>query len=191
MSTAAVVGFVSSLIFCIPIIPQLLGLILGIVGIGTTSGRRVRGRGLSIAAVCIAPLVLVGWVGIGAVAYTVATTFVAIQNDVEAVLSADAADLDELAGAIHDDHFSARLKIAVDKGATTAFLGRVADAHGRLKSLAPAAASWTSAPGGGVSHLIGKFTKGDAAVDLTIGFDGLKPEIDNITVGNLPLMPRQ
>lgn len=55
-SKAAVTGFIFSLLFCIPGVHVLLGLLFGIIGLGATKGGRMRGRGLAIAAI---PLSLV------------------------------------------------------------------------------------------------------------------------------------
>ena len=63
MSGMAVAGFVSSVIFCCPVLSPLLGLIFSLVGLAQTKGGVRRGRGLAIAGLVIAILVvaLQGW----------------------------------------------------------------------------------------------------------------------------------
>jgi len=62
-SIAAILGLISSLIFCIPVITQVLGILFGLAGIlsvATSEGRR-KGIGLSIAAIVLSGLLLIGW----------------------------------------------------------------------------------------------------------------------------------
>lgn len=61
-SKSAITGFVSSLLICIPVVPSLVGLIAGVMGISSTSGGSRRGRGLAIAAIPISLLTGAGWV---------------------------------------------------------------------------------------------------------------------------------
>ncbi|HUU22024.1 MAG TPA: DUF4190 domain-containing protein [Phycisphaerae bacterium] len=191
MSTAAVAGFVCSMIVCIPVVTQLLGLILGIVGIGRTSGGRARGRGLAIAALCIAGPVLLFWIAVGAFAIPFGAKYLAIMRDIEPLLAADVETQAEQVRAIREEHFSARLKLAVDAEATLGFVRKVREAYGRLDEILPAEPAWTSRAGGGVIRLVGKFARGEATIDVTVGFNGLEPEIDNISVGELVLAPEQ
>ncbi len=65
MSGMAVAGFVSSVIFCCPVLSPLLGLIFSLVGLMQTKGGMRRGRGLAIAGVIIALLVGVPLQGYG------------------------------------------------------------------------------------------------------------------------------
>ena len=63
MSVMAIVGFVSSLMICCPVLSPLLGLIFSLVGLSQTKGGARRGRGLAIAGLIIA-LIMVpihGW----------------------------------------------------------------------------------------------------------------------------------
>ena len=63
MSAMAVTGFVSSLIFCCPVLSPLLGLIFSLVGLSQTKAGVRRGRGLAIAGLIIAILMVPihGW----------------------------------------------------------------------------------------------------------------------------------
>ncbi len=58
MSAMAVTGFVSSLIVCCPVLSPLLGLIFSLVGLSQTKGGVRRGRGLAIAGLIIAIVVI-------------------------------------------------------------------------------------------------------------------------------------
>ncbi len=58
MSAMAVTGFVSSLIFCCPVLSPLLGLIFSLVGLSQTKGGVRRGRGLAIAGLIISIVVI-------------------------------------------------------------------------------------------------------------------------------------
>ncbi len=58
MSGMAVAGFVSSIIFCCPVLSPLLGLIFSLVGLSQTKGGVRRGRGLAIAGLIIAIVVI-------------------------------------------------------------------------------------------------------------------------------------
>ena len=60
-SKSAITGFVSSLLICIPVVPSLVGLIAGVMGISSTSGGRRRGRWLAVAAIPISLLTGAGW----------------------------------------------------------------------------------------------------------------------------------
>ncbi len=63
MSAMAVAGFVSSLIVCCPVLSPLLGLIFSLVGLSQTKGGVRRGRGLAIAGLIIAIIMVPihGW----------------------------------------------------------------------------------------------------------------------------------
>jgi len=58
MSIMAVVGFVSSLMVCCPVLSPLLGLIFSLVGLSQTKGGVRRGRGLAIAGLIISIVVI-------------------------------------------------------------------------------------------------------------------------------------
>jgi hypothetical protein len=58
----AIAGLIFSIIgLCVPILSGLIGLILGIVGLAKTRNPAVGGKGLSIAAIIIGALTLIGW----------------------------------------------------------------------------------------------------------------------------------
>lgn len=192
MSGAALVGFISSLVFPIPLVTQILGLILGIVGISVTSGGRARGRGLAVAAVVIAPLVAIGWMLIAVLVVILAVAAFGIAGDIKPLLEADQPNLPAVVSRVYEGSFSKRLKLRVSEQDVLDYLERVHEAYGNLEELEAAAQPWQTA-GGGSSDLLltGKFTKGSANIQLRLGFTGLSPEIDNITVGELTLAPEQ
>jgi hypothetical protein len=185
LSKAAVAGFVSALVILIPVVTQLLGGVLGIVGIVRTARGRQRGRGLAIAAVCISAIALVGWLILGAAGATV-YTLVAVGARVEPLLNQDAADRLEAVQRFREDSFSARLKLTVDQPALMQFLDRVREQYGTLTTAAYAGRPLTrTADGQGITaHRVGEFSLGRANIDVVMGFDGWSPQIDNLTVGD-------
>jgi len=60
-SGAAVASLICGILGCIPFITSLLAVILGIVGIKSTSGGRAGGRGLAIAGLILGLLGIGGW----------------------------------------------------------------------------------------------------------------------------------
>jgi hypothetical protein len=193
MSTAALVGFVSSLVICIPLLTQLLGAILGIFGVVQTSGGRRRGRGLAIAAICISLSAAVVWGGAGFAGYTLITSAKAILTDTKPLFSSPEADLQTAVSRLRDAHFSARLKLRVDEQAVQDFARQVIARHGRLKGFRPGDPPLAPTPNGqGLElHVVGLFATSTADITFVIGRNGLALEIDNVTVGDLVLMPRQ
>ena len=109
----------------------------------------------------------------------------------ERLLAAESADLLSLVSQVRDEGFSERLKFAVDEEATAEFVRSVSAIHGQLDGLELDDTLWASTPGGpgGVLPLKGRFANGTADVLVTLGFNGTKPEIDNLQVGDLSLAP--
>lgn len=69
-SVLAIVSLVSGLLFCIPVLPQALGVILGIaalIAVGRSAGR-IKGRGLAIGGIVASTLSIVGW-GVASLAF--------------------------------------------------------------------------------------------------------------------------
>ena len=193
MSSAAAGGFVCSLILCVPLLTQLLGGVLGIVGIARTSGGRQRGRGLAIAAVGISVVGLVLWIGAGLFGlwgWEIMHTGVPFE---ELLRDDSPANITQL----RDECFSARLALAVDEQAWADYVQQVRDEYGTLQSATFDSKPVTTTPGGQgiIVHRRVLFTKetdeSRASIDVTLGFRGLQAEIDNITVGDLTLLPEQ
>ena len=191
MSTPAIVGFISSLVVCIPFLTQVVGLILGIVGIVSTSGGRTRGRGLAVAATIISPLVGLVWAGVVFLTVTMFFGAVALSREFGPLLQIEKEDLPELASEVRDATFSLRLKNQVSDEQVLAFINNVVGVNGRVDSFEPRNPPWSqTADGQGmVLHLTGDFANGPADVEITVGFAGFRPEIDNVQVGDLVLAP--
>jgi hypothetical protein len=188
MSAAAVTGFVSSLVFCLPLVTQLLGLVLGIVGIAKTSAGRARGRGLAIAAVVISLVVGGLWVLAGIPLMGT----LRIASNIRPLLEADQADLPAVVSRVYGASFSDRLKLRVSERDVVDYLERVHETYGDLEALRSSSQFWQPASGEAADlALTGKFTKGTAGVRVTLGIGAFVPEIDNITVGDLVLAPEQ
>ena len=193
LSTAALVGFISSVVVCIPLLTQLLGFILGIAGIVSTSGGRARGRGLAIAATIISPLVGLAWAALIFVTVTMFFGAIALARQVQPVLEIEGADLPAVVAEVREATFSLRLKNQASEQDVLAFAKEVAGVHGRVASFEPRNPPWSQTPDGQgmVLHLTGDFANGPADVEITVGFAGFHPEIDNIQIGDLVLAPWQ
>ncbi|MCH7813656.1 MAG: hypothetical protein IID40_06505 [Planctomycetes bacterium] len=193
LSGVSVAGFVCSVLVCIPILAQLLGLILGIVGLSQTSGGRRRGRGWAIAAVIISPLVALGLCAVGCVGFVFFKAVVTLPQNVQLVLAASDDDLAAAARALHDNHFSERLKLQVDDQALVAFARRVEAAYGHLTGIrrADEVLKQTADGQSHLIHVIGQFDDEEIDIKITTGFKGLTAQIDDIVVGDFALMPRQ
>ena len=81
----------------------------------------------------------------------------------------------------------------VDQSALTQFLDRVREQYGTLRTAVFADRPWSLTADGQVmtTHRVGAFSLGRANIDVVIGFDGWSPQIDNLTVGDLTLLPKQ
>jgi len=186
-----VAALICSLVFCIPLVTQLVGLVLGIVGIAHTSGGQRRGRGLAVAAVIISPLAILGWIVAGFLIYAFFMAVVGIGESVRPLLASESPTTEAVAD-VYEDHFSSRLKQTVDQAGFTDFLGRVRDQYGRATQIQSANPpfSQTSDGQGLILHLRARFGDQYQKVNLTLGFMGMTPEIDNLTVGELTLSER-
>jgi hypothetical protein len=94
-SAAAIAGFVFSLLICIPVLGGILGLVFGLVGLGSTAGGRRRGRGLAIAAIPLS--LLTGFVS-GLFAYAVWSAgrdLITMVDQIEPIFQANDAALDD------------------------------------------------------------------------------------------------
>jgi hypothetical protein len=65
-SGAAIGSLICGILGCIPVITSLLAIILGIIGIKSTSGGRAGGRGMAIAGLLLGLLGIAGWGAFGA-----------------------------------------------------------------------------------------------------------------------------
>jgi len=183
-----VAALICSLVFCIPLVTQLVGLVLGIVGIAHTSDGQRRGRGLAVAAVIISPLAILGWIVVGFLVYAFFMAVVGIGESVRPLLASESPTAEAVAD-MYGDHFSARLKQRVDEAGFTDFLSRVRERYGRATAIQSANPpfSQTSDGQGIILHLQARFGDQYEKVNLTLGFMGMTPEIDNFTVGELAI----
>ncbi|MFQ5490229.1 MAG: DUF4190 domain-containing protein [Phycisphaerae bacterium] len=191
MSTACVAAFICSLLLCIPFLTQLVGLILGIVGIGYTSGQKARGRGLAIAAVVISPFGALAWCALALVWMQTILPMSGMGQQLERLWNDET--LAEATTFLYEDILSERLKVRVDQPALQAYARQVIARYGKIQSMNPADEFTTQRfdDDGWVLNFQGRFEQGPADIAIDVGLDGLKPQIDNITVGELVLAPEQ
>ena len=188
MSTMAVVGFVSSVIVCCPVLSPLLGLIFSLVGLSQTKGGVRRGRGLAIAGLIISIVVIpLQGLGIPMVAgrakswipIAVATTSFQ-SGDVDAGIAAwyDLAS-DDLKSAMTEDEFAAWVNAEFKK-------------HGGLQSLqlSPNQAGSPSPDGERAQlHWRAQFPSEtmDIYTDISVGSWG-RMFLENVTIGDAQLI---
>jgi hypothetical protein len=191
-SKAAVVGLVSSLAACVPVLSPLLGLIFGIVGIRSTRGGRMGGRGLAIAAVIVAVAGaglqgVVGFLGYGLYGNfreSMQTAEGAIKPLKESVVHVE--ELGPKAYALG----SARFRQRVSQEQFNDWLKEVLGKHGQLHSFTPGRppAEWSNTRDAITLHLIGKFLNGTTTIDFRIALTGDRPAFDDIRVeGHSPI----
>ena len=188
MSAMAVTGFVSSLIFCCPVLSPLLGLIFSLVGLSQTKGGARRGRGLAKAGLIISIVVIpLQGLGIpmvagraqGLVRIAVATT--AFQSgDIDTGIAAwyDLAS-DDLKSAMTGDEFAAWVNAEFEK-------------HGGLQSLQLITNQQGSlSPDGERTRLPwrAQFPSEtmDVYTDLSVGSWG-RMFLENVTIGDAELI---
>lgn len=182
-SFVAITGFVLS--FLLPLAP--LGVLLGIVGIFRTRGRR-RGMGLSIASIPIG-LVVSGFTTLTIFAVWMLTT---LGNDASSAtrgcLSISRNAVSE-AAAEYYERFSPRFQVVVSSDEFEAWLTEVLTQHGALQTLRPTKTNIiTKTPDGYAFSFTGEFVNGAARVLVTMGMNDMAPEIDDIEVDGLSAM---
>ena len=188
MSAMAVVGFVSSLMVCCPVLSPLLGLIFSLVGLSQTKGGVRRGRGLAIAGLIISIVVIpLQGLGIPMVVgrakglFPIAVATTSFQSgDVDAGIAAwyDLAS-DDLKSAMTEDEFATWVNAEFKK-------------HGGLESLqlSPNQAGSPS-PDGGRTQLQwrAQFPSEtvDVYTDISVGSWG-RIFLENVTIGDAQLI---
>ncbi len=60
----AIISLICGLLFCIPIIPALFGIVLGILGLQKTRDPRVKGKSFSIAGISVSACAILLWVAV-------------------------------------------------------------------------------------------------------------------------------
>lgn len=193
LSSTCVAALVCSLLVCIPLVTQLVGLILGILGLGYTSGGKARGRGLAIAALVISPLAALAWCGAALFWVALIIPIMTLDNDLAPLWSDDNVTMTQAAAAIHQTVLSERLKVRVDQTALLTYSQQVVARYGQVKSIKPSPTMLTNRQDdvGWILHLDAQFAEGPTNLSVLIGLDGFAPQIDNITVGDLTLAPDQ
>lgn len=192
MSKAAVTGFVSSLVFCVPGLSPLLGLIFGIVGIAATSRGRRRGRGLAIAAIPIALVVGAGHCYLGYYMAVVMGKMLAFPTRVVPVFQASSAKVPEAAAEAYQLS-SAGFRRAVSEDQFQAWVAEVIAERGQLQKVTQSHPPFDKDPRGGdvvIAHLAGDFVNGSAVIDVVIALNKKKGdwEFNDIRVdGHSPI----
>jgi hypothetical protein len=178
-SVAAIAAFIASFLGCL-LVPALLGLVLGIIGIVQSSGGKRRGMGLAIAALPIS--VVTAAIGVfGVFMGIIAMNFVAITSSLPQIF--DESQGEEAMLAAFRDIASERLSLAVDDDAFRDWIERVTDERGKLVEIEPPKRQ--GQPSGTVAEipLIGKFVNEDAEILIVVDFSNLlDPRLDNIAV---------
>lgn len=178
-SVTAIAGFVLSLIGCL-VLTGIVGLILGIVGIVQTGGRRRRGRGLAIAAIPISIVMTV----LGCYAmmgfYSVAVKSMKRVSSVLVLLrsSPDDTTLNEVV----ENHFSQSFRDAVSQEKLHSWLDSVRQKNG---SLVGEPQNMQPVPGGNTLTIKfdGKFVNGTAPIIIRFAQTGpLDLVVDDIEV---------
>ncbi|HEY3244407.1 MAG TPA: hypothetical protein VGM03_13760 [Phycisphaerae bacterium] len=187
LSVAAVVGFVSSLLFCIPVVAPLVGIISGLVGVFTTAGGKRRGQWMAIAAI---PIALLVGAGQGAVGYLGVRMFVqsfqAERRYVRPLFESGGDTAAKVANLY--PHTSRRFQQRISQEQLAAWVEQVRAKHGTLQSARPTEQPLTSdAQGRMVISIAGSFSKGSAPYSIAL-LPQLHIVIDDITVdGQSPL----
>lgn len=193
MSSACVAALICSLLVCIPFLTQLAGLVLGIVGLGYTSGQKARGRGMAIAALILSPLGALAWCGVGVIMAQLMLPLISLDRKILPLWSDDAPTMTQAATDLHDTLFSRRLQMRVNQAALLDFAQAVVAELGPIQSLKPTQ-TWLSNRQDDVGwtlNLQGEFAQKTTSVSILVGLDGFQPQIDNITVGDQILDPDQ
>ena len=147
MSAMAVVGFVSSLMVCCPVLSPLLGLIFSLVGLSQTKGGVRRGRSLALAGLIIS-IIMVPLHGWGVVAGVNGITGVAQLHI--AMIALQQGDADDAYSTLYKLG-SPELKSAVSEDEMAEWITVEFDKYGGLQGLlADAVQPFEAGPGPGI-----------------------------------------
>ncbi len=134
MSAMAIAGFVSSLIFCCLGLSPLLGLIFSLVGLSQTKGGMRRGRGLAIAGLIIAVLMVPVHSFVGIRVANSLLTLVPINGAVQRALESRDAELVTVVGVLHP-RMSVELQSGVSEDQMADWFERQQDRLGGVQSV--------------------------------------------------------
>jgi hypothetical protein len=172
------------------LVPALLGLILGVVGIVRTQSGRRRGLGLAIASIPIS--VITG--GFAVLCLVGGAFFVAIVTVVAALMGSlgSGPTVDSAAVASLRTYCSQDFRTAVSTEQLEAWMRQVYDKYGRLEDLdvqKDPAVSQTTSPSGAVRldvEIEGRFTNGRAPIKVSVVQEGFwRFRIDDVEIGGL------
>lgn len=135
MSGASIASLVCSLVICIPVIPQLAGLITGAIGLSATLRGRARGTGFAIAGLVFSVLGSIVWGFGGMFMYVyfsrVTEVYSATQATLALVDQGSGVAFDSLKSTAGDEFFRTYQQPQIE-----AWLDYVADEYGPVQSIA-------------------------------------------------------
>jgi hypothetical protein len=168
-SSAAIAGFVLSLLGCVGI-TAILGFIFGIIGIVNTKDGQRRGLGLAVAAIPISLITAVLSVLLGLGIITALSLGPLFAELADALESPEPVDAVAVVRSICSESFNEE----VDDGALQAWLARIRNTHGNFVELQPSTTTPTKTPEGGIrfTHTV-KFVNGNASITVELIRDGL------------------
>ena len=166
-SRAAVAGFIFSLLI-LPFLTQILGLIFGLIGVFNTRGRRLRGKGLAIAAIVLSLLFATAWAAAASFTVMISRAINVGDRQVLAVLKASGEDHATLAQALYEDRCSETFKGRVSREAFAQWSEAVRAKHGQLQAARRDQRKLVEQVAGGGLKLnyIGEFVNGPAAISI-------------------------
>jgi hypothetical protein len=186
-SATAIAGFVFSLLICIPVLGGILGLILGLVGLGSTAGGRRRGRGLAIAAIPLS--LLTGFVS-GLFVYATLSVLWNVANmveQIEPIFQANDAALDDAMGAVLA-MTTPEFQQEAGPERFRQWLEDIEAEHGKLVVLTPDRNIPPERTGDKVVLVVpAKFVNGSATIRVTLKGTGplnIRLLIDDLSVGD-------
>jgi hypothetical protein len=168
----------------------LLAVILGALGTVRTARKRLRGRGLAIAAI---PLGLIGAGGqavLGYGSHLMVSTLQQSRLAIDVLKTSDAA-LQDSASQWHEQLASARFRTEVSAEEFEAWLKSLLEQHGQLQNATPLKGRNAFRPEGSTILLryTGEFTNGVAGIEVLVGMDTGQPLIEDIRVGGSSPLP--
>lgn len=186
-SKIAIAGLVVSLVACVPLIPTVLGVIFGLIGIGKTGPDRLRGRGLAIGAIVVGLLVGVGQGVLGYAGYQSLRIMINAKQWLLAEMqdphSGDTAAMQNLRKCS-----TAEFNKAVTEARLKEWVEAVTAKHGRLQDIKASRRNIENTPTGLTMFMEGHFAKGIAEIELLT--EGQWSRLDNVAVAGDYLRPQ-
>ena len=182
-SKTAVTGFVLSLIGCLGL-TAALGLVFGFFGLLATRGRRLRGRGLAIAALPVSVLTGTLFV-VGLLLYGMAGELRAVHSQLGTLLKTESARTSAAISTFRTC-CSPGFNAEVQNEPLLDWFNKVQAAHGTLVQMSPPKPSNDSF----AFHFDAEFVRGKAQVDMFYVLDGRHLRLDDIEIdGSSPRRP--